>query len=294
VNAYHNVLPKIDDVSDLASALNDYLRRAMNPRWAAIGVDEPKKDANGESKVNTKVSKRDDESIIYVPKPDGKFQSLVHPVDVAAALANIEAQMKEIKEDLPQLALADIRASGNLTAPGVEAGYSEAIDLITESNGNLDDCLIRAVQMGVSIGALRRYKGFTAFDIGSYDRGDLAFYIKEREVIEDKLSALEKQQAWQASGAPAQKLWELLGATEDEIQEWTALKQQDRLLSILAQRQQLGGGQPGQQPPQLPAGDGAPADAPADTSFSDQEIQQLFDHFKTMPPLKGSKNAGPA
>lgn len=220
VNPFHASIPKIDDVNDAASALNDYLRRAMNPQWMLAGAKKP--DAG--SATPTNAAKRDEERVIYAPSGT-TATSLVHQVDVTSALANIQAQMEELKEDLPQLALGDVFKKNNLSATGARIGASSAVDLITEANGNLDAAFIAAVQMGVSIGAQRKYDNFTQFNANSYAAGDLAFYIKERDIVEDKLSKIDEFNSWKASGAPESKLWSILGASEQEIAEWTAQKQ---------------------------------------------------------------------
>lgn len=220
VNAFHSAIPMIDDVNDAASALNDYLRRAMNPQWMIMGARKP--DDKAGTPVNA--AKRDEDRFIYAP--DGTdAKSLVHDVDVANALANIESQMSHLKEVMPQLAMGDVFKQTSTTATAAIIAASNAVDLITEANGNLDAAFIAAVQMGVSIGAQRRYDNFTQFNEGSYARGDLAFYLKERDIVEDKLSKIDEFNSWQKSGAPKSKLWQILGASEEEITEWTAQDQ---------------------------------------------------------------------
>jgi hypothetical protein len=278
VNSFHSTITKIDDVNDGASALNDYLRKAMNPQWYAPGVK--KKD-----ELEASTEKRDQVPMIYGPE-GSTMQSLVHNVDVTGALANLAAQMQELRDDLPELSLAELRDGGQLTAPGVRAVYSDAIDRLTEANGNYDDALIRAIQMAVTIGGIGKYNGFDGFNENSYANGDLDFYIKEREIVEDRLTRQDEITAWQQSGVPERKIWALLGATEDEIAEWEAEKRRKETIAfMMSQPNALPNGQ---QPAQLPSGETPkptgnklPTEQATDTShLTDDHLASLFDEFQ--------------
>jgi hypothetical protein len=91
------------------------------------------------------------------------------------------------------LALQRVREQGgNFTAPGIRATFSDAIGRITDARGNYDHALVRALQMGMTMGGMGGYPGLEAFNRNSYDDGDLDFYIKDRPVIADSLGLSER------------------------------------------------------------------------------------------------------
>jgi hypothetical protein len=186
-SAYASVLPKIDELNDQASKTNDFIRIALNPVWYAAGVQGPDElefqeadEANGGLAV----------SVVYGP-PDSHVTPMVATADLAAGITNLDHLLAELNRDLPELALPDIREKGDLTAPGVRAGFSDAIARYVEARGQYNDGLVRLHMMGISIGAYHRFEGFEPFSLDSYAAGNLEHSIKERPVIEDTLSKSE-------------------------------------------------------------------------------------------------------
>jgi hypothetical protein len=211
-NAFSGSLGKINELNDAASILNDQVRKAVNAMWYFAGVS--KKD-----ELTVRAEDKDMVPAIYGPK-DSQPYPMVFNIDITAASNNIQAMLAELERDLPELALHRIRESGNLTAPGVKAAYRDAIGKFTEAQGNYDDALIRAQQMAVSIGALGRYDGFQAFDLGSYARGDLAHFIAERPVVEESLTLQERINFLMQSGAPESAVWEAMNIPQETIAQW--------------------------------------------------------------------------
>jgi hypothetical protein len=211
-NAFHGQVPKINEINDAASVLNDQVRKAVNLIWYYSGVVK-----KGDLTVDTET--RDGIPAVYGPKESQPFP-MVAQLDIAAASANIQDMLLELERDLPELALHRLRESGNLTAPGVRAGYRDAIAKFVEAGGNYDDALIRAQMMGVSIGAFNRYKGFEAFDLNSYARGELTHYIAERSVIDESLTMEQRIQFLMQSGAPESAVWEAMNIPADTIAQW--------------------------------------------------------------------------
>jgi hypothetical protein len=193
---FHSTVAKIDEMNDAASLLNDQIRKAVNVIWYFSGVAAGSDlSISGQlddgTATSDPTSRRDKLPAIYGPK-DSAPTAMIAPLDIANTAANIQNMLAEIERDMPELSLHRVREMGQMTAPGIRAGYNDAIDKITESRGNYDDALIRAHKMAISIGAYRRLENFTAFDTGSYARGDLDHYIAERPVIEDMLSKQER------------------------------------------------------------------------------------------------------
>jgi hypothetical protein len=189
-NAFQTQITKIDELNDGASYLNDQVRKTVNTLWAFIGV-------KGKSAVT--VQSDDKASVPALYLPDGTdVKPLVAPLDLTAALENVKAMQLELERDLPELALHRLREGGNLTAPGVRAGYTDAIDRIVEARGNYDGGLVRAHMMALTIGGIGKYANFESFGREDYAKGNLEHYIGERPVIEDTLSQADKITALQS------------------------------------------------------------------------------------------------
>jgi hypothetical protein len=247
-NAYHASLDKIDELNDAASLLSDQVRKAVNLVWYYAGV------ARRED-LDISVDEKDGIPAVYGPK-DSQPHAMVAQLDIAAASQEVQYKLAEIERDLPELSLYHIREGGNLTAPGVEAGYQDAVEKIVEARGNYDDGLVRALQMGVSIGGYNRYDGFLAFSLDSYRLGNLEFSIADRSVIKDQISKKERIELLKQSNAPDSAIWKELDVADDTIAEW----EQERLMKaqlalMAAQQSQLPSGQePPAEPVQITSG----------------------------------------
>lgn len=219
-NAYAGLLPKINELNDQASKTNDYIRVALNPMYYAAGAIGPRdltmRETVGEAGVAT--------NIIYGPE-GSSMTPLVSSADLAGALGAIDRMLAELEHDLPELSLPTIRQQGAMTAPGVRAGFTDAISRYAEARGQYDDGLVRAHQMGISIGAFHAFEGFEAFSLDSYRAGHLEHYVAERPVIEDTLSLLERVQTLQTTGAPAYLIWKLCGLSDKDVEAAWATKQ---------------------------------------------------------------------
>lgn len=233
-NAYFAGLNKINEVNDAASLLNDNVRKSVNVQWFVTGAAAPSNSnksitaqtsTTANSTSDNPITRKDTQDIIY--GPDGATISpMVYGVDIAGAGSNIDRMLAELERDYPELALHRLRETGNATAPGVRAIYSDASDRFVEAQGNYDDGLIRAHQMGISIGGFRNYDNFQGFTLDSYARGMTDHYIKARPIIGDSLSKGERitalQQAAQTDNVGIQKLiLRELDVPADEIDEIT-------------------------------------------------------------------------
>lgn len=191
MTGYASSLPKIHELNDAASLLNDNIRKHVNLGfWVSGG-----------QKGDLKADKTDrHESIMLLYGQAGSTVTpLVSPIDIAGALSNLDSQLREIERDLPSLALQRIREnSSQLTAPGVRTAYSDAIGLIREARGNLGDGIVRASKMALSIGGYNGYDGYQGFDLLSYERDELDFHIRPHPVIADQLTAGEEMTALQS------------------------------------------------------------------------------------------------
>lgn len=183
LSAGHSVINKIDELNSVASRTHDQIAKMVNAIWAVLG-------SQGTAQIDLDDSKG---TVPIVHLPEGvDMKPLVTQLDIDAAMNAVEKLITEIERDTPELALHRIRQSGNLTAPGVKAGFGDAINKIGGAMNRYDACLVRAIQMALTIGGIGGYDGFQAFDLTSYERGDLELNIKERPVIDDTLSTNEE------------------------------------------------------------------------------------------------------
>lgn len=184
-NAFHASTRKVDEINDQASLLNDQVRKVIVPLLFVSG-------AGGKKDLTVDTSDRDRFTIIYAPE-GSDIKNVIGDIDIEGASANIDKMLQELERDLPELALQRMRESGgDQTAPGVTAAYSDAVGRVEEARGNYDGALVRAIQMAVTMGGLNSYRGFESFNLQSYDAGNIDFYIKDRPVINDSLSLLQR------------------------------------------------------------------------------------------------------
>jgi hypothetical protein len=218
--SFQSSLGKINELNDLASITHDGIRKTVNPIWAVIGGRMP-------SGAAADTTERDEVPVVNVPL-NGDIKALVASLDVPGSMSAIDKLIGEIERDMPQLSLQRIRESGgNASGVSIENSYSDASDLLIEIQGNYDQGLIAAIQMAITIGGVRStqdrttYAAFAGYTLDSYPNGDLDFYIKEREVFSDRLTAEAKLRILMESSATpvAAIVMRDLGYSEDDIAE---------------------------------------------------------------------------
>jgi hypothetical protein len=86
--------------------------------------------------------------------------------------------------------------------------------------------------MGATIGGIQGYDGFEAFDITSFDKGDLEHFIGERDIIKDQLTKLETVQALQTAGASLQLIMQQMDFDQQTIDDEVARKEEATALAM--------------------------------------------------------------
>lgn len=286
-NAFHAEASKIHEINDAASILNDAIRIQQKTPMLLAGVKAPTTTPKMPGSLNDGTTttdasaQRDQSNFIYADK-EASAHSLIVPIDLASASANLDAMLKELERDMPELALHRLRESGG-DKPGIAIRnmYSDATGRLTEAAGNLDDALIRALQMCVSIGGYRGYMKFEAFDLDSYARGDLDFYIKERTFFEDGFTKQERVSNLKSLPDKPEAARAVLEEMEyapdkiDAIVAEIAVSAQANMLQKMGGQAPNGNGAVSVQNnprPQLPAGQGQ---APAPDPEVDAEVQRI-------------------
>lgn len=211
---WNGPIPKIDEINSQAALLNDQVRKSIIPYIVTIGAEL-------EQGSLTRSAATMDE-IINIGMPEGgDAKALVPTVDIASALNNIHSQLDELREDIPELFLYQL--TGMTVAPSgvsLRQFFDLAVSKIQSAQGLYDDALIKAIQMAITVGGIQRYKDFEPFNKNSFDRGDLDFSIKPREVIYDALTRDQRVKYLLASGAPQDAIWVELGVGQEDRDQW--------------------------------------------------------------------------
>lgn len=226
-NAYWKVIRKFDELNDVSSLLHDQIRKVIIPILKAMGISK-KKRADGSSDLefsSPNEGGKDNLNILYIPK-DTDLQPVTTQIDIAGVGTIAKSLQEEIEADLPILALQQIRAKGgDLTQPGIEAAYADAIASINTARANYDMGMVRALQMCLTIGGYNGYEGFAGFSLDSYDSGAMEFSIKARPVIAVGISQNEKLTALSSINSMNPALQKValkeLGYADDVIDEVT-------------------------------------------------------------------------
>lgn len=177
------------------------------------------------------------EEVVRLPGMS-KLTSLVPPLDYAAMLNILQAQLLEIERDIPELRYYRMDELGQVSGVAVRAMLSDAVDHVIESRGNAEAALVRLDQIGLTLGQLRDVPGFEATTIGTYQAGDFEHSFAEREVFpKTSLEFAQEVQAWTQAGLPLGSALRKAGMSEDEINQ--ALRERDQEAQAALQRQQV-------------------------------------------------------
>lgn len=186
-NSFFGIVRRqIDELNNLRSITNDSIVKTVEPLLKAKGI------AAG-ARIDVVREEKDSITIAYLPNEKADLESLTIPLDLAGAGANYQMLLASLERNMPILALQKIRdIGGNLSGVAIENMFGDAISIIGNTRKNLYPALTGALQMVVTMGAVMGIEGFGAFNIDSYDRGEMELSIAETPIIDDKLSRVEK------------------------------------------------------------------------------------------------------
>jgi hypothetical protein len=184
-------LPKIIELDDVSSKLDDAIRNTVNPRYLISGVspgenlgfedgDDAAEEGYGRD-GRRKGEGRDILDYLYSSSPDARATPLVSTPDIAATSAHVQTILASLERDHPELTVDRIGDNASGTARRVATERIEAS--VAQRRATYDDAEVRAAKMLVSIGAARGYPGYEAFDAGSFARGELEHAIADRPVF---------------------------------------------------------------------------------------------------------------
>lgn len=205
----------IDELNDQASIVNDSIRNVVVPLLQAVNVRKS-------DDITIVREDKDSLAIAYLSGEGAELKPVTIPLDIAAASANRNQLTAELKKHMPILSLQDVRDRGDLSGVAIANLFGDAISVIENVRKALNPPLVAALQMAVTMGGIRRYPGFEAFNAGSFDAGDMELSVKETPVIDDQLPRGERvDKVISIAALPPgskRKALEEIGYTDEDIE----------------------------------------------------------------------------
>lgn len=188
----HTGRVKFAEVDDIASKLDDQIRKIVDAKWLASGVDDPNR-KQGTLQMNTGTPTedrpypgREEEHILYGP-PGSTMEPLVAPLPISQTGDEISRMNDALGDDYPELMLIKMTTRGQLSGVALDIAREPIRDKVVERRGRYDDFLVRIQQMAIAIGGWRGYDGYEGFNLDSYKNGDLDHSIGERPIFKSTM-----------------------------------------------------------------------------------------------------------
>lgn len=186
----HPIYGKIMEMDDIASMLDDYIRKTVNAPALMSGMSKP----NSKLTTTTSAATADNpepgrEENKFIWAGDGvnaTYTPMIAGMSIAEVDARINTIMASIESDMPELRKSIWDIAGDPSGIALSTAREPTETKINSRRTNYDDGLVRAMQMGLAIGGMRSYAGFEGFDLGSYARGDLDISIAARPVFSEQ------------------------------------------------------------------------------------------------------------
>ena len=225
---YAATLPKIDAANSLASLLAAQVGKTVNPAYVAYGVQA--------GNITVDSTQQDEIPVLYINKPPGeaKIDPLITEMDLAGALAILDAQLADIARDLPELRMSEAMRSG-LSGEALGRAFSDVAARVEAVRANHDSGLVRAQQMTIAIAGASGYDpAFRGFDLNSFRAGRLDHGIGDRQIMPtsnaEEVDTQGKQwtQVTQAvsAGVPVETALEkIMGWEDDELTDMAEAQQ---------------------------------------------------------------------
>lgn len=223
---------KFREVDDLASNLDDQIRKITHPFWLFAGVSKPEDSPTtseprltGTAALNQPQPGREQQSAMYTPEKDAKAIPLVAPLEIEEVSNHIATIVDEIERDYPELHLMALDdEAGNISGRALRIIRQPAETKVNQRRPGYYNGLVRATQMAVAIAGSNDYEGFGGFDLKSFDRGLLDHSIGKMPIFSvDPLDEIELTAATAAviktftdAGASIEQAALRAGLNEDE------------------------------------------------------------------------------
>lgn len=233
--SFHNSRSKIDNINDIVSLIHDNVRKNVLTKYAVKGLAPATDSAGSPQTISLSSDMRDTVPFLKLGT-DGDIFPIRSELDIMGAMNVVESMMREIENDLPQLTLSRLQesASTSMSGTAIENLAADGVDIIQAIQSNYIAGLGSATKMAISIAGFRRYPQFRAYNLNSYEAGNLDFDIRPRPIFQDKLGTKDNiELTMQAASNPASRLLlAKLGYSEEEIEELENKKADESVAAI--------------------------------------------------------------
>ena len=201
---------EFNEICDLASKLHDQIRKTVDVPWVFLGAkaNEVTKIEQTASSTDRPQPGREDVPLLSVSAANAKMQAMVADLDIGAVSEAIQNLLRDIERNYPELQF-DMFATGDPSGRALEVSREPVERKVKGRRVGYDHALVRAQQMAIAIAGARGYSPdvFGAFNLGSYERGDLEHHIGDRPVFSTgRYSELEQSRIfWEAAARAVEK-----------------------------------------------------------------------------------------
>lgn len=209
----YGAIEKIDELNALASHVHDQIHRAIAAPivlWTESNITDalpaPKADQTASDYAFEGDGIDRDDLLILKGLPGGSVDSLIGGLDLGDALLQLKELKTEVEEDFPELIMyRELRGMTQVTGPAAQRLVGDVENNVVSAAAGYDQATIKLFQMAVAIAGWRLAEGvwaengieitpqhemFRDFNLDSYKKGDLDFWIEPRPLI--PLSESEK------------------------------------------------------------------------------------------------------
>ena len=194
---------KFREVDDIASKLDDQIRKLVDSPWLMAGVSAPENSPTasetsltGTAALNRPQPGREEIPIFYGPE-GATATALVADLEIEEVSNHIMTIVKEIERDYPELRLMALdEAGGNISGRALRLARQPAETKVNQRRPGYYNALVRANQMAIAIAGFNGYEDFGGFDLESFDQGLLDHSIGKMAIFAvDPLDKIELKAA---------------------------------------------------------------------------------------------------
>ncbi len=144
--SFHNLLPTVDAVNELASFLFDIVRVYADPVIIGRGMER-----GALRKQTVDEAGRPVATVWWIPNPDGSFEFLEWKGNLPDVLAFLDRVQASIERNTPELTLSGLRERQDLSGYSLSLHLVELVRKINEMRGNYFTGLEKANRMALRV-----------------------------------------------------------------------------------------------------------------------------------------------
>lgn len=228
IGVFVPVLDKVDEANRIATRLHEIAFRFNKPTIAISsgGVDNSGRplpavrlqDKNGNELESEEDIFAKDKSLFNLPG-NAKAELLIPNINFRDHMSQLNDQMDEIKQDLPELRYYDIKEPSGISTETMRMMLGGAVDRVIDARGSAHSALIRANQMALTLARVNNIDGFA--DIGTYEGGQFEHDFADQEVLPlTKKERADIVKVYQDAGMDILFSMQQAGYTNEEVEEY--------------------------------------------------------------------------